>query len=157
MVILASPTALPPREAVADALHRCVLGIDSNDWALFESACLNNEEMVWIGGGFEIVGWTAIKELFQRLFVMVTTHAISNIRVKLEDGKREASLTAHAISYHVRPEDAFKSEDTSYTASSLYTIGLVMGEGDGLWKIRKWEAKVLWTTGDREVLHSCIL
>ncbi|KAJ4987624.1 hypothetical protein SVAN01_06937 [Stagonosporopsis vannaccii] len=154
MATQALPTALTPREAAVDALHRCILGIDSNNWALFESACLTNEEMVWIGGGFDITGWAAIRELFQRLFTIVTTHTISNIRVQLEDGEDAAFITAHAISYHIRPEDAFTSEDTSYTASSLYSIDLVKGEADGLWKIKKWEAKVLWTTGDRGVLHS---
>lgn len=147
-------TGLTPREAVADALHRCILGIDSNDWVLFESACLLNEEMMWIGGGFDVKGWSAIKELFQRLFVINTTHTISNVRIKLEENEVSASMTAHAISYHVRPADAFKPEDTSYTASSLYAIDLVKGVDDGLWRIKKWEAKVLWTTGDRAVLLS---
>lgn len=147
-------TTLTPREAVADALHRCVLGIDSNDHALFKSACLISDEMTWTGGGFDLEGWTAIDELFQRLFVIVTTHVISNIRVELDDGETSASLTAHAISYHIQPQDAFKPEDTSYTASSLYRIDLVKDMGDGLWKIKKWEANVLWTTGDRAVLQS---
>lgn len=145
-------TTLAPHEAVADALHRCVLGIDSDNQELFESACLKNEEMIWTGNGINIEGWTAIKQLFQRLFVLVTTHNISSVRVDVKDGASSANLTAHAISYHVRPEDAFKQEDTSYTASSLYNIDLVKDEDDGLWKIKRWEAKVLWTTGDRSVL-----
>ncbi|KAJ8113276.1 hypothetical protein OPT61_g4566 [Boeremia exigua] len=144
---------LTPREAVADALHRCVLGIDSNNHDLFESACLTNEEMTWIGNGINIEGWTAIKELFERLFVLVTTHTISNIQVELKSAQ-SAILNAHAMSYHVRPEDAFKPEDTSYTASSLYQLELVKDVGDGLWKIKKWEAKVLWTTGDRAFFKS---
>lgn len=154
MVDSSSLTTLTPREAVADALHRCVLGIDNNDHDLFESACLTNENMIWIGGGYEIQGWTAIKKLFDKVFNLVTTHAVSNIRVQLEDNQSSASLTAHAISYHVRPEDALKLEDTSYTASSLYNINLVQGEDDGLWKIKRWEANILWTTGDRTILHS---
>jgi hypothetical protein len=143
---------LSPREAVADALHRAVLGIDSNNQDLFSSACLQTEEMLWIGGGFHIAGWSAIKQLFDKLFTMVTTHTITNIRVDLEEGASEAHLTAHAVSYHIRPDDAFKEEDTSYTASSLYDIGLVRGE-DGAWRIKKWEAKVLWTKGDRSIIH----
>ncbi len=143
---------LTPREAVADALHRCVLGIDSNDYDLFESACLTNEEMTWVGNGINIEGWTAVKDLFKRLFDLVTTHNISNVQVKLEDDANSATLTSHAISYHIRPEDAFKPEDTSYTASSLYTISLVKNAADGVWKIKRWEAKVLWTTGDRSIL-----
>jgi hypothetical protein len=146
-------TALTPREAIADALHRCVLGIDTNNQDLFESGCLKNESMALVAGPIAIDGWTAINEFFQRVFVLVTSHVISNIRIEVEDGADTASMTAHAISYHVRPDDALKPEDTSYTASSLYSIELVKDTDDGLWKIKKWEMKILWTTGDIAVLH----
>ena len=109
--------------------------------------------MIFIGGGFTMEGWTAVRGLFDRAFGLVTTHITSNIRVELKDGESAASLTAHAISYHVRPEDTLKPEDTSYTAGSLYSIDLVKDGNDGLWKIKKWEIQVLWTTGDRTVLH----
>jgi hypothetical protein len=146
-------TALSPREAIADALHRCVLGIDTNNQDLFGSGCLKNESMAIVAGPIALDGWTAISEFFQRVFVLVTTHVISNIRIEVEDGADTASMTAHAISYHIRPDDALKPEDTSYTASSLYSIDLVNDTDDGLWKIKKWEMKILWTTGDISVLH----
>ncbi|KAF9691913.1 hypothetical protein EKO04_010028 [Ascochyta lentis] len=146
-------TALTPREAVADALHRCVLGIDTNNHELFESACLKDESITFVTGPFNIEGWTAFKELYQKAFAVVTTHIISNIRVELKDGADTASMTAHAISYHVRPEDTLKPEDTSYTAGSLYNIDLVKTGDDGLWKIKKWAIKIMWTTGDKAVLH----
>ncbi|KZM28070.1 uncharacterized protein EKO05_0003763 [Ascochyta rabiei] len=146
-------TALTPREAVADALYRCVLGIDTNDQELFESACLKNESMTFVAGPVNIEGWTAVNELTQKAFAVVTTHIISNIRIELKDGADTASMTAHAISYHVRPEDTLKPEDTSYTAGSLYNLGLARDGDDGLWKIKKWEVKILWTTGDKAVLH----
>jgi hypothetical protein len=148
-----TPTALTPREAVADALHRCVLGIDTNDQDLFASACLTTGDMSVVAGPITLEGWTAIKDFFLRVFVLITTHITSNIRVELKDGADTANMTAHAMSYHVRPEGAFKNEDTSYTASSLYDIDLVRDGTDGLWKIRKWDIKVLWTTGDRAVLY----
>ncbi|MCJ1312306.1 hypothetical protein MMC25_005980 [Agyrium rufum] len=150
-------TALNPREAVADALQRCVLGIDSNNQELFESGCLKNENMTVVLGPNTVEGWPAIKDFFQRLFTLVTTHVISNIRVELNDdggsGADTASMTAHALAYHIRPDDALKPEDTSYTASALYDIDLVKDGKDGLWKIKRWELKVLWTTGDRAVLY----
>lgn len=145
--------ALSPREAVADALHRCALGIDSNNRDLFESGCLKNESMTIIAGPITIEGWTAISEFFLKVFVLVTTHVISNIRVELKDGSDTASMTANALAYHVRPDDALKPEDTSYTSSCLYFIDLVKDSNDGLWKIKKWELKVQWTTGDRAVLY----
>lgn len=153
MADMISLTSFSPREAVADALHRCVLGLDSDDRDLFESACLTNESMIFIGGGFTLEGWTAINEIFERVFTLITTHVVSNIRVQLKDGQDTAFLTAHATSYHVRPDDALKQEDTSYTAGSLYSINLVRDGNDALWKIKRWEIKVLWTTGDKAVLH----
>lgn len=145
-------TALNPREAVADALYRCILGIDSNNRELFHSGCLKNESMTVLAGPFNIEGWTAISEFFEKVFNLITTHITSNIRVELKDGADTASMTAHAIAYHVRPDDAFKPDDTSYTASCLYFMDLVK-DNDGLWKIKKWEIKMLWSTGDRALLH----
>lgn len=147
-------TALSPREAVADALHRCVLGIDSNNRDLFESGCLKTESMTVVAGPTTIEGWTAISEFFRKVFVLVTTHVTSNMRIELkEDGADTASMTAHALAYHVRPDDALRPEDTSYTASCLYFIDLVKDGDDGLWKIKKWEIKIQWTTGDAAVLY----
>ena len=151
-------TAPSPREAVADALYRCLLGIDSNDRALFESACLKDESMSVVAGPIALEGWSKIDDFFRRLFELVTTHLASNVRVELKDGADAASMTAHAVAYHVRPDEAFRPEDTSYTARSLYFIDLVRdggggGGGDGLWKIKRWEIKTLWTTGDRAIVH----
>ena len=146
-------TGLTPREAVADAIHRCVLGLDSNDKDLFESACVKDESMSVSAGPVSLNGWETINGYFQRVFACVTTHIISNIRVELEEGAETASMTAHAMSYHLKEETAFQPEDTSYRAASLYDIDLVKDGNDGLWKIKKWDIKVLWTTGDIAVLH----
>ncbi|EME45936.1 hypothetical protein DOTSEDRAFT_32642 [Dothistroma septosporum NZE10] len=146
-------TGLTPREAVADALHRCILGLDSNNHSLFESACVKDSSMTIIAGPLKLEGWNAIDDYFQRVFAVVTTHTISNVRVELKDGADTANMTAHAVSYHIRPDDALKPEDTSYTASCLYEIDLVRDAGDGLWKIQTWDLKILWTTRDIKVLH----
>jgi hypothetical protein len=146
-------TGLGPREAVADALHRCILGLDSNDRDLFESACVKDESATIIAGPETIQGWRAISESMSRVFLLNTTHSITNIRVELEDGADTAFMTAHAIAYHVRPDDAYKPEDTSYTAGCLYFIDLVKDDTDGLWKIKKWVIKIQWTSGDITVLH----
>ncbi|KAF2448439.1 hypothetical protein P171DRAFT_470205 [Karstenula rhodostoma CBS 690.94] len=144
--------SLTPREAIADALSRCVLGIDTNSRPLFESACVKDETMTISIGPIVLEGWPAISAYMERVFHLITTHIISNVRIAVEDGADTATLTAHAISYHVREEDALKVEDTSYTASSLYDIEMVKDAGDGLWKIRRWGFEVLWTTGKRSVM-----
>lgn len=151
MTILALPS-LSPRDAVADALQRCILGLDTNDRDLFGSGCLMNESMILAIGPTTVNGWKAICDTMEPAFRVVTSHVISNIRINLEDGADTASMTAHAMSYHIKPEDALKPEDTSYTASSLYDIDLVKDKEDGLWKIKRWGFQILWTTGDRAVL-----
>ena len=60
-------------------------------------------------------------------------------------------MTCHAVAYHVRPDDALKKEDTSYTVGSLYSLDLVKDGGE--WKIKKWAITIQWTTGDVGVLH----
>lgn len=116
--------------------------------------------MTVTAGPVILQGWEAINDYFQRVFALVTTHIISNIRVELKDAAdvdggdvNTANMTAHAISYHVREEDRFKVEDTSYTAASLYTMQIVRDGEDGLWKIKSWDLNVLWTTGDKAVLY----
>lgn len=152
---MATPASLPgltPREAAADAIHRCVLGIDNNDQALFETACVKDDSIAFVAGPATVQGWESFNGLMQKAFGLVTTHVISNVRVNLESEAAEtASLTAHAVAYHNRPEDALKQEDTSYTAGCLYFIDVV--KDGGLWKIKRWEVKILWTTGDRTVVH----
>jgi len=145
-------TALSPREAILDALHRSILGVDTNDWDLLESGCLKSD-MTFIAGEATIEGWTSVREFFTKIFNLVTTHYTSNIRIELQDGADTASMTAHALAYHVRPADAFKEEDTSYTVSCVYYMDLVKDSDDGLWKVKKWEIKNQWTTGDKAVIY----
>ncbi|CAG5155931.1 uncharacterized protein ALTATR162_LOCUS3907 [Alternaria atra] len=150
---------LTPREAVADTLHRCILGLDSNNRPLVESACLKSTEMTFTygpsGNQATLTGWDAISPMFDRVFSLITTHTVSNIRIELEDDSASAArMTAHVISYHVREEEAFVEADTSYTASSLYDIEVIKDNIDQrLWKIKTWKATMLWTTGDIKVLH----
>ena len=146
-----SPLALTPREAVTDTLYRALLGLDSNNRPLFESACLATSDMEWVGGGYSIKGWGAVSALFERVFSLITTHVISNVRVAFED-EETARLTAHAVSYHVRLEDKESVEEKSFTGYSLYDIVLVRPEA-GEWKIKRWQADVLRTTGDRAIVH----
>jgi hypothetical protein len=74
------PVVLPsltPREAIADALQRCLLGIDTNDHALFASACLQTPELTFTGAGFALEGWTAVDGFAAVLFNRTTMHMTS--------------------------------------------------------------------------------
>lgn len=148
--------SLSPREAIADTLHRCLLGIDSNDHSLFASSVLQTPDLTFTGADYKLEGWTAFNDFATVLFNRVTMHMTSNIRIEVQDGADVARLQCQAIAYHMKAEDARKKEDTSYTAGNLYDIELVrdVGEdGDGVWKIKTWKIEVLWTTGDVKVLH----
>jgi hypothetical protein len=149
---LATLNTLTPREAVADTIHNAIFGLDTSDSALFASACLTESASITvIAGPYTAQGWPAIEALFEPVFRLVTTHILSNMRIYfVEDDK--AKVTAHAISYHVRGEDAMGVEDKRYTAGSLYDIEVV--NMDGEWKMLKWEIRVLWTVGDRSILEA---
>lgn len=153
---MAAITSLPnltPREGVIDAIHRCFTGMDTNDHELYESACLQDESMTVVIGPTTVQGWKAIREFSEKVFHIVTSHAITNIRVALEDGAETASVTASAMAFHLRPAEAFTPEDTSYTSASVYRFEVVKDSKDGLWKIKRWEFQVLWTVGDPTVMH----
>jgi hypothetical protein len=54
----------------------------------------------------------------------------------------------------MRPEEAMRPDDTSFTAGSLYDMEMVREEGsEGVWRIKTWKVQMLWFTGDREVMH----
>jgi hypothetical protein len=144
--------ALTPREAIADTIHTAILGLDTSDRALFASTCLTaSASITVVAGPYIAQGWPAIEALFEPVFRLVTTHILSNMRIHfVEDDV--AKVTTHAISYHVRSEDAFGVEDKKYTAGSLYDIEVV--KEDGQWKMRRWEIQVLWTVGDRGIMEA---
>jgi hypothetical protein len=144
--------SLSSREAVTDALYRAIHGIDTNDHALLSSACVQDSTMTMTIGSIKIEGWSAMNEYLQRIFKLVTTHITSNVRVQIDEGRETARLNCHAIAYHMKPDDAMKMEDCSYTVGGLYDVGLVKGD-DGLWRVRTWDLKILWTTGDRAILQ----
>lgn len=123
------------REAITDTLHRCILGLDSNNRPLLESACLKSPDMTFTYGPSRnqatLTGWDAINPMFDRVFSLITTHTVSNIRIDLENDKADtARMMAHVISYHVREKEAFVEADTSYTASSLYDIEVIRDDND---------------------------
>jgi hypothetical protein len=80
-------------------------------------------------------------------------HMTSNILVEIHEGRQMATLTAHAMAYHMRTEDASEEEDTSYKAANLYDIKVASVGAENEWKIKEWDVKVLWRTGDRAFLH----
>lgn len=145
--------SLSPREAVIDALHRAIAGIDDNNHEMFESAFFKDNEVSFRLGDRVVQGWDAINGyMTTKIFPLHTTHFVTNIRVDLKDGADTAYVTAHAIAYHFRPEDAFKPDGKPYTSAGLYSMDFAKDNSDGLWKMKTWRLKLNWTDGDRNTV-----
>ena len=113
--------SLSPREAVADALYRCIIGMDDNSPEMFKSAFVQSKETSFVLGDNKIEGADTINDyVFTNILPLHTTHAISNIRVDLKDGADTAYMTCHAMAQHFHAEDAFKPGAKSFLTGGLY-------------------------------------
>lgn len=103
MATLAANLSLSDREAIPDALYRSIIGLDSNDKTIFESAWHQDAQFIFDGTP-PIEGLAAILDTtFQLIGVgLDTTHMVSNVRIDLKDGADTAKMTAHALAQHYR-------------------------------------------------------
>lgn len=145
-------TNLSPREAVVDALYRAVLGLDTNDAAMFESAWAKDKptfvrgDTVW--EGMETIN----KNLFDLVASMDTHHTVSNIRVDMKEGGSTASMTTYTLAQHHRAGEGMDPTKKGLMGGTTYFVDLVKDSGDGLWKMKKWELKLNWCDGDISVI-----
>ncbi|KAB8238568.1 hypothetical protein BDV23DRAFT_190640 [Aspergillus alliaceus] len=143
--------SLSTREAITDALHRCILGFDTADSALFDSAF--TEDATFNLNGRLLEGLDAIRTgCYDHISTLDTTHYTNNIRVNVKDGESKASLTASALAQHYRPGDGIKAGTPYFLAGSLYSFELVRDEQEGLWKITHWKLKIVWAEGDWSIV-----
>lgn len=151
MSLPALPASLPDlsgQAAVVDALYRAVIGLDTNDAELFNSAF--TDEAVAEVNGHALNGRDYINGgMFQRIGPLNTTHFITNVRVKVEEGGAKASLTASALAQHYRPGEGYQGEQNLLTGA-LYYLDLVK-DSDGLWKSATFKMKTSWAQGDRSI------
>ena len=151
-------TGLTTREAIADALYRAVLGIDTNDLPLFKSACvdlkdftfaINNSEMAGEMTGEDFV----LGKMFNSVGPMDTTHTISNIRIDVRgEEAEEASMTCHAVAQHYRKGEGPDPSTKKLVSGGIYDVELVKDGSDGLWKMKRWALNLVWREGDAEVM-----
>lgn len=147
--ILSPP--LSGRDAVADALYRLILGLDSNDKDLFDSAI--TDDMAFTVNGKTTQGRETIhSELFSRIGKLDTTHHITNLRINILDGEKKASLTAIALAQHYNEGKGMAPEQPYLLIGSLYRIELVKGESDGQWRVEKFDMKTNWAQGEWSIL-----
>lgn len=143
--------SLTTREAIADALHRAILGFDTADQTLLDSA-LTPDAVMDLDGRI-MTGLDEIhSECFEHIAKMETTHFITNVRISVPDGASTAKITAHALSQHYRPGDGKIPDSAHLTGGSLYDIHAVKDERDGLWKMSIWKIKPIWFSGDWNVM-----
>ena len=145
--------SLSTNDAIADPIYRCVVGIDTADAALFESAF--TADAILDVDGTAVTGRPAIRTgCYDPIAGLDTTHHISNVRVnKLADDK--ASVTATALAQHFRAGEGKENGTTRLTSGSLYFADIVREGGEGgTWKISSCRFKLIWTEGDSDVMKS---
>ncbi|KAH9198464.1 hypothetical protein LQ764DRAFT_225958 [Zygosaccharomyces rouxii] len=137
---------LNDREAIEDALYRCVLGLDTADVTLFESALIPDATFDLMGNVMK--GLPEIQAgSFDKVSKLDTTHHLSNIRVNLEGlANGTASVTASAMAQHYRPGEGNKPDTTRLLSGALYFVDVVKDKE--VWKVKHFKAKMIWTEGD---------
>ncbi|KAK9491202.1 hypothetical protein V1508DRAFT_226766 [Lipomyces doorenjongii] len=151
---MALPSALPSlgvREAITDALYRCVIGLDTADVALFDSGFTQDASFDLNGDVME--GLSAIHtRCYDFIATLDTTHFITNVRVDVKDGESKASMTASALAQHYRHKQGREPGATRFMTGSLYFVDCVKDGEDGLWKIKHLKLQSIWTEGDPGVM-----
>lgn len=146
-------TALTPREGVADALYRAVIGLDTNDAAMFESAWDKTNARFERSTGAPLVGMDAInKELFGLVSTMETHHTIGTLRVDIKDDGKTAYMTCYALAQHHRAGEGADPTKKGLLGGTTYFVDLVKDDQDGLWKMTKWVLQLNWSDGDISVI-----
>jgi hypothetical protein len=146
--------SLSLREAAADALYRCVAGMDDKNPTMFKSAFINSKDTTFTVNDHTIEGFDAINGYVTHFIIPIpTTHHISNVRVDVKDGADTGHMTAHTLAYHYREEEAFSLESKPFVTGGIYFIDLAKDDSDGLWKIKAIKLKLIWTEGDRSIIR----
>lgn len=149
------PTALfPPlsgREAVVDAAYRAVLGLDTNDVKLFESA-FTEDASININGNVTAGRKALVSGLFGKISKLDTTHYLTNIRINISDGETKAMMSASSMAQHFLGGNGMDFEAKRFTSGSLYLLDLVRDDKEGVWKVTSWKIQPVWGEGDVSII-----
>ena len=160
---MSRPHSLPsltPREAIADAVYRALLGFDRNDWEIFTSALVADDnvtlELRGAGPSGESMIFTGRDQIRATLFTHIgqldTTHMTSNMRINVAEGADTASLTCYGLAQHCPPGKGKQPDGPRFLTGGEYSVDLVRDEKDGLWKIRKFANDLIWGEGDASIV-----
>ncbi|KAH8705801.1 hypothetical protein BGW36DRAFT_368191 [Talaromyces proteolyticus] len=146
--------SLTLREAITDALYRCIVGLDTADFALFKSAWLvDDPETAFVLLDTSLIGFDNINEhMYKKIAPLQTTHTTSNIRIDVKDGAKEATATSHFIAQHFREGEGLDPTTKHLLTGGVYFVDFVKDDADGLWKVKKWDVRVSWLEGDAAIV-----
>ncbi|KAF6220921.1 hypothetical protein HO133_002601 [Letharia lupina] len=151
MAYPSSLASLQVREAISDALYRCVLGLDTANKHLFDSAFTHDASFDL--NGTVMSGLDAITTgCYDSISKLDTTHFMSNVRVDVGAGTPTASMTASALAQHYRSKQGTEPGAPRLLTGSLYSLDLLEDDKDGLWKIKHWKLHLVWAEGDWGIL-----
>lgn len=151
MTIPSLPANLKPdlsgREAIADAVYRCVTSFDTEDEALFKSAFTS--DAVFELNGTVMNGLEAIHaQCYGSVSKLDTTHFLTNLRINILEEDSKAEVTCSALAQHYRTGEGMKPGTTPLLAGSFYWVDLIKDNEAGLWKIKHLKLKSIWGQGD---------
>ena len=148
-VTLTAP--LSGRDAVADALYRCIIGMDTANDALFKSSFTT--DAIFDLNGTIIDGFDAINSQCYAIVAKLDTgHYVSNLRINITDDESKAQLTCSSMAQHYPGGEGMKADSVHLLAGGFYYLDLVKDSADGLWKIKHWTVKSTWSQGDYSVV-----
>jgi hypothetical protein len=138
------------RDAIEDTLHRMVIGLDTNDPEMFDSALA--EDAKW-----ELHTRTleSRKEIHEQsydvdIINLDTTHYVSSIRIHMTDDGAGASVSAMYEAHHYRGGRGTIPGAARYSTGGIYFLRLIKLENEpGKWRISFSKMKPIWTEGDR--------
>lgn len=72
---------------------------------------------------------------------------LSNVRIDYNDGEDTASMKAYALYQHAPPGKGKQPDGPKFMTGVDYSVDVVSGKEDGLWKINTAVLDVIWTHG----------
>jgi hypothetical protein len=146
-------TGVTTREEIADLLNRCCWAFDTNNKALWESAWLDDPEIVMDVGGNVLKGMEAINAgCFDNVGPLDTQHIVSAIRIDVKNNDT-AHMTASAQNQHFRAGEGPDPNTKNFMAGSTYHIDVVK-DASGRWKMKTFILKFTWSQGDYQALRA---
>lgn len=136
---------------ILETVYRYAAGIDRRDWSLYRSIFTDAVEVDFSSYDGKPPMRCSVDEWLDRIRPLfegldATQHVMTNPRVAVDGGSAVCEMYVQAI--HVLRRDG---SQRTFTIGGYYTDRLVRRD-DG-WKLSAVRLTVLWSDGDRRVMH----